>query len=167
MKIQWIPTNQVKPYKNNAKIHDQEQVDLIKESIETNGFTQPIVIDENNEILAGHGRFCAALVLQLKEVPVYKVYNWPEAKKKAYRIMDNKSAESAWDFDKLKEEFHFLEDTDYFNFTGFDTSEITKIWDTQTTQKTKKYKQELEKEYICPKCNHHFKEVKNTEINRD
>ena len=104
-------------YDFNNRNHDQKQIDLIANSIKEFGFNQPIVIDESNIILVGHGRLLAAQKLGLKEVPTLQLKDLTETQKKAYRILDNKlQNDSTWSFDNLELELGFLEDN------GFDLS---------------------------------------------
>lgn len=100
-------TTSLIPYEKNAKIHNKKQIQQIMDSIKEFNFTNPILIDENNVILAGHGRFLASQQLGIKEVPVIKLDYLSEAQKKAYRIADNKLTENGnWDYDLLKLEFY-------------------------------------------------------------
>ena len=78
------------PYEFNNRIHSVEQVERIARSIAEFGFNQPIVVDEQNTILVGHGRFLAAHKLGLKKVPCIKLTTLTDAQKRAYRILDNK-----------------------------------------------------------------------------
>ena len=101
--IKEMETNQLKPYKNNSRIHDEKQVEQISASIEKFGFTQPILIDENNIVLAGHGRLMAAQKLGLSKVPVIVLDDLSEAQKKAYVIADNKIGQnSKWNNEVLR-----------------------------------------------------------------
>lgn len=93
LRIENIPLSSIKPYKNNPKIHNNKQVQQIMDSITEFKFTSPILIDENNEIIAGHGRYLAAQKLGLTEIPTIKLLYLTEAQKKAYRIADNKLTE--------------------------------------------------------------------------
>jgi ParB-like chromosome segregation protein Spo0J len=111
MDIEYIKLSSLIPYEFNNRNHKEEQVDRIANSIKEFGFNQPIVIDESNIILIGHGRHLAALKLGLKEVPALQLKNLTEAQKKAYRILDNKlQNDSTWSFDNLELELGFLED---------------------------------------------------------
>ncbi len=98
------------PYTNNAKEHPDEQVKKIASSIKNYGWDQPIVVDEENEIIKGHGRLQAANLLGLDEVPVITRDDLTDAEKKASRIADNKTAESAWLEDELTTELDMLVD---------------------------------------------------------
>jgi len=110
---------EIKPYSKNAKKHPQKQVKLIAESIKRFGFDSPIIIDKNNEVIAGHGRLEAAKLLGLKDVPVIQKESLTPQEVKAYRLADNKIAESEWDMDLAIEELKGL-DSDLFDLTGFE-----------------------------------------------
>ena len=128
MDIALIKTSTLKPYEQNPRLN-KVAVSKIKQSIKEYGFRQPIVVDENMVILAGHTRLAASLELQLKEVPVHIAKGLSEAQKKAFRIMDNKSAEFAiWDKALLKDELLAIADLDFdMTLTGFDLSDINKL----------------------------------------
>ena len=96
--------SELKPYSKNAKKHPLEQVKIVAQSIKEFGWAQPIVVDENNEILIGHGRLKAAKLLKLETAPVYVLEGLSEEQKKKLRLIDNKSNESDWDIELLKEE---------------------------------------------------------------
>ena len=91
-------------YKDNPKAHSNEQVQRIAKSIELYGFVQPILLDSNNVIIAGHGRYEAAFLLDLKKVPVIYAKNLTENEVRAYRLLDNKLNESEWDIENLAED---------------------------------------------------------------
>lgn len=114
MEIENKPIDEIIPYEFNNRIHDQTQIDRIANSINEFGFNQPIVIDENNVILVGHGRLLAARKLGKTEVPTLKKLGLKETQKKAYRILDNKlQNDSTWSFDNLDLELGFLEDNGF------------------------------------------------------
>lgn len=108
LNIQYKPIKELKPYKKNAKKHDKKQVEQIANSIKEFGFTQPVIIDENNEVVAGHGRILGAKKAGLKEVPTVCLSDLTEEQVKAYRLVDNKLNESEWDKKTLKEELDEL-----------------------------------------------------------
>ena len=99
---------ELKPYKKNAKKHPKEQVEQIANSIKEFGFTQPVLIDRNNCVVAGHGRILGAKKAGLKEVPTLCLDDLTEEQIKAYRLADNKLNESEWDFNLLDEELSDL-----------------------------------------------------------
>ena len=108
----------IKPYEKNAKKHPAKQIRQVADSIREFGFNQPIVVDSNNIIIVGHGRFEAAKLLGLQEVPTLQV-NLTEEQAKAYRLADNKLNESEWDMDLAIGELKELSEQ-LFNLTGFD-----------------------------------------------
>lgn len=99
---------ELKPYKKNAKKHPKEQVERIANSIKEFGFTQPVIIDSNNCVVAGHGRILGAKKAGLKQVPTVMLEDLTEEQIKAYRLVDNKLNESEWDRQTLKEELDEL-----------------------------------------------------------
>lgn len=84
-----MPIENIRPYPKNAKKHPAEQIDKIAASIKEFGFNQPLVVDKNGVIIVGHGRYEAAQLLGMKEVPVIQV-NLTDEQAKAYRLADNK-----------------------------------------------------------------------------
>jgi DNA modification methylase len=119
-------THNLIPYVRNSRTHSDEQVAQIASSIREFGFTNPIIIDAENNIIAGHGRVLAAQKLGIKEVPCVVVDGWSEAQKKAYVIADNKLALNAgWDDAMLAIEFQELQDLGFdLSLTGFSNDEI-------------------------------------------
>lgn len=114
-----IAIAELTPYERNARTHSDEQLDKIKNSINEFGFVSPVIIDENNMILAGHGRVEAARAAGLTEVQYRQVTNLTEDQKKAYILADNKLSDMAgWDLDLLNEELASIE-LDMADF-GFD-----------------------------------------------
>lgn len=141
LNIIYEKTKLIKPYENNPKTHSKEQVTRIAKSISKFGFNSPILVDEENEIIAGHGRWLAVKQLEWEEVPILRLLHLNEAQKKAYRVADNRLSELGdWDTDLLKLEFLELEKMDLeFNLdiTGFDTAAIDIIIDNSITEKEK------------------------------
>ena len=107
--------DEIKPYIRNVKRHDKYQIDDVAESISKYGWKQPIVIDKDGVIVAGHGRYWAARKLHLATVPCVIADDLTEQEIREYRIADNKTNESEWDFDILGEELADLDFGD-FNF---------------------------------------------------
>ncbi len=121
------------PWARNARTHSKKQIKQLANSIETFGFTNPILIDKNNSILAGHGRVEAAKQLGLSEVPCIKIEHMTEAQKRAYVLADNKLALNAgWDEDLLAEELSELLSLDLdfdIDITGFSIAEVDNLID--------------------------------------
>jgi DNA modification methylase len=119
------------PYARNSRTHSDEQVAQIAASINEWGFTNPILVDIDGEIIAGHGRLLAAQKLGLKEVPCITAVGWSDAQKKAYVIADNKLGLNAgWDETLLKIEFKELGDLNFnLEKTGFSLDELAKLFD--------------------------------------
>lgn len=111
----------LKPYKKNAKKHPKEQVERIANSIKEFGFTQPVIIDKDNCVVAGHGRILGAKKAGLKTIPTVKLESLTEEQIKAYRLVDNKTNESDWDFSLLDEELGILAQDIDMELFGFDT----------------------------------------------
>lgn len=114
MEIQYRRLDEITPYENNAKTHDQTQINNVAESIKQYGFVQPVVIDRDGVIVIGHCRVMAAKKIGMKSVPCVCVDDLTPEQVKALRLVDNKTNESPWDFDLLAPE---LEELD---LTGFD-----------------------------------------------
>lgn len=115
----------IKPYERNAKKHDRKQIAKIAESITTFGFNQPIVVDKKNVIIVGHGRWEAAKLLGLKEVPTIKL-DITEDKARAYRLTDNKLNESPWDMELVITELKELGE-EFIEVSGFDGGLIMEV----------------------------------------
>ena len=111
---------ELKPYKKNAKKHPKEQVERIANSIKEFGFTQPVIIDSNNCVVAGHGRILGAKKAGLKQVPTVMLEDLTEEQIKAYRLVDNKLNESDWDYSLLDEELGVLSEDIDMSLFGFD-----------------------------------------------
>lgn len=133
LKIQTIKLADVRAYKNNPKLHNRAQVAKIRESIREFGFINPVLLDENLGIIAGHGRVAAAQDAGMTEVPAIILSHLTDAQKRAYRIADNKLTElGKWSIELLNLEFSELSNLDLdFNLeiTGFETAEIDLILD--------------------------------------
>lgn len=108
LNIIYRPIKELKPYKKNAKKHSKEQVEQIANSIKEFGFTQPVIIDKHDCVVAGHGRILGAKKAGLKQVPTVCLDELTEEQIKAYRLVDNKLNESEWDKKTLKEELDEL-----------------------------------------------------------
>ena len=104
MNIEYMKPNELVPYSKNAKLHPEDQVEHIANSIKMFGWTQPIVIDDRNVVVIGHGRLAAAKKLGLDQVPVVRRSDLTDEQTKALRIVDNRVAKSKTDRDLIAEE---------------------------------------------------------------
>lgn len=127
--IHVVETDQLVAYARNARTHSDYQVHLIAQSIKKWGFTNPVLVDGNGGIIAGHGRVLAAYKLGLTRVPCRVLGYLDEAQKQAYVLADNKLAEKAgWDFDMLKDELAEIESYGYdLADLGFEQEELESI----------------------------------------
>ena len=141
----------IKPYNKNAKIHSKRQIEQIANSIKEFGFNQPIVIDKDKTIIVGHGRYEAAKLLKLSDVPVLET-DLTEERVKAYRLADNKLNESEWDMNLVVEELQELSEP-MIGLTGFDIN----LKDPQFQADISGAERLDQKEPItCPECGHEF-----------
>lgn len=126
MKIEQRPISQLIPYINNSRKHSDEQVAQIAASIKEFGWTNPILVDGNNGLIAGHGRLLAARKLGMDKIPVIELAHLSENQKKALIIADNKLAlNSDWDTELLMIELSELDGDDYdLSVLGFDQDEL-------------------------------------------
>ena len=128
LQIEYVLATDLVPYENNSRTHSQQQVYQIKRSMTEFGFTNPILIDESNGIIAGHGRLQAAQELGIVLVPTITLKGLTEAQRKAYVIADNQLALNAgWDFESLKFELELISDQFDLSIIGFDDKELKKI----------------------------------------
>ncbi|NJL50894.1 MAG: ParB N-terminal domain-containing protein [Blastochloris sp.] len=125
-KIELRPTASLRPYPGNARRHSKRQVQQIAKSIERFGFTNPVLISDDGEIIAGHGRVMAARQLGLRDVPTLKLSHLSATERRAYVLADNKLALNAgWDADTLAIELQALIDIEFdVSLTGFSLAEI-------------------------------------------
>ena len=117
------------PYARNARTHSPEQVDQIAASIKEWGWTNPVLVDEEGGIIAGHGRILAAQKLGMAEVPVMVATGWTDAQKRAYVLADNKlTLNAGWDNDLLALELADLKALDFdTDLIGFSAEEIAAL----------------------------------------
>jgi DNA modification methylase len=137
LQILYQKIDQLKPYAHNARKHEKRQLKQIAESIRIFGFVNPVLVDRNNRIIAGHGRVEAARLLGMTEVPTIRLEDLSEEQIRAYVIADNKLAENAgWDREILAVELQHLLTLDCANFdvtiTGFEVAEIDAILEDET-----------------------------------
>src|SRR4030081_2836266 len=130
--IQYVSPDRLRPYPGNARTHSRKQLKLIADSIMRFGFTNPILVTGDFEVVAGHGRLQAAKTLGMPQVPVVALSSLSGADKKALIIADNRIAELAgWDRDILAIEYQGLHDLQFddIEVTGFSLGEIDTILD--------------------------------------
>lgn len=129
LKIVYRPLQELSPYAHNARTHSTEQVAQLVESIKQFGWTNPVLIDEKGEIIAGHGRVMAAEMLKMDSVPVIVLSGLTDEQKKAYRLADNRLPMNAgWDEDLLRMELSDLINADFdVSLTGFIPTEIDEL----------------------------------------
>lgn len=165
MQIVYKKVNDLIPYINNSRTHSDEQVNQIVASINEFGFTNPLLIDEKDNIIAGHGRLLASKKLKMEEVPCIVLSGLTEAQKKAYIIADNKMALNAgWDFNLLSLELENLKELDFdLELTGFSVDEIDGLLNTNEDIEDNDYEEQDLKEnntqlHKCPECGCEFED---------
>lgn len=163
--IEWKETGELIPYSNNSRTHSEKQVQQVAASIKEFGFTNPILIDEDNGIIAGHGRLQAAQLLGMDKVPTIALEGFTEAQRKAYVIADNQLAMNAgWDLDALKVEVDRLTELDFdLDLLGFDDDVLADLINTiepnfdPATEEEQGQLDELDPKWIdCPHCGKEF-----------
>ena len=127
--IERLAPDDLKPYAGNARTHSKKQIQQIAKSIERFGFTNPVLIDDGNGIIAGHGRVLAAKAIGMAEVPCLRLSNLSDADKRAYILADNKLALNAgWDKELLAIELQGLIEAKYdIDLTGLSIGEIDTV----------------------------------------
>lgn len=144
LQIEYILADKLVPYINNPRINDKA-VDQVAASIKEFGFKNPIIVDSENVIVAGHTRLLASRKLEMKEVPIIRAEDLTDKQIKAFRIADNKTSEFAeWDMELLEIE---MEDLDNI-FTGFDESEFNKLMGIEPEAEEDGFVQDLPEEPI-------------------
>ena len=132
--MQLVDINKLIPYVNNARTHSPEQITKLRSSLREFGFINPVLIDREYNVLAGHGRIAAAKEEGINEGPCVFVEHLSEAQKKAYILADNRMAmDAGWDTDLLLVEMESLKDMGFdIGMTGFDEKEIADLFETDT-----------------------------------
>jgi len=163
LEVIYVATTDLIPYANNPRTHSDQQVAQVAASIQEFGFNNPILIDEHNSIIAGHGRLAAAQKLNMNTVPTILLEGLSEAQRKAYVIADNKLTENGgWDYDILAVEIDRLKELDVnIDLTGFGVEElqvITQDVDFEPAGEDEQGKlDELDPKWIdCPHCGKEF-----------
>ena len=129
--MQLVPITKLVPYVNNARTHSPEQINKLRSSLREFGFINPVIIDRDYGVIAGHGRILAAKEEGITEVPCVFADHLTEAQKKAYIIADNRMAmDAGWDEELLRVEIESLQAADFDPLlTGFDEKELSKLFD--------------------------------------
>lgn len=167
MKIETLPLDRLIPYARNSRTHSDAQVAQVAASIREFGFTNPVLIDGENGIIAGHGRVLAARKLGLDKVPCIRLGHLSETQKRAYVIADNKLAlNSGWDEEMLALELAELREVDFdINIAGFDGDAIERLLnppepeirdDLDAPSDFPEADENIETEHRCPKCGYEW-----------
>lgn len=135
--MQLIATEKLIPYVNNARTHSAEQINKLRSSLREFGFINPVIIDRDLNVIAGHGRIEAAKAESISEVPCVFADYLTEAQKKAYILADNRMAmDAGWDEELLRVEIEALQAESFdVDLTGFDESEIADLFETDSEVK--------------------------------
>lgn len=172
--IEQVPIGDLKPYSGNARKHSEEQIFQIMESVKLTGWADPLLIDQNSVIIAGHGRLEAAKKLGMKKVPCLRM-KLNKTQSRALRIAHNKIASnSRWDQKTLRTELALLHNEGFdLSYTGFSVAElepfqlditededgVTKLEpvnDSGRKIKVKEYERSEGQHIECPECGHKF-----------
>lgn len=161
MKVEFVAIKSIIPYARNPR-KNAGAVAKVKASIKEYGWQQPIVVDAENVILAGHTRYLAAIEMGLSEVPVHVAEGLTPAQAKAYRIMDNRSHEQAeWDMDLLALEIEDLKEMDFdLELTGFweDDLLLNNAGEIPESSTKEINTDDYELNTKCPRCGFEFNE---------
>ena len=156
MQVEIRKISELVAYVGNPKTHPKNQIDVLKKSLKEFGWTNPVLIDADDVVIAGHGRIEAALHLGMTEAPTIQRDDLTPEQVNAYRILDNKSAElGGFDPHLLAVEFEALQVADFdLDLTGFDAKEIARVFDPPSEDSDTAA--EDEKTLTCPSCGHRF-----------
>lgn len=161
LKIEQVTLKSLVPYARNSKKHSDEQVNQIAESIKEFGFNNPVLIDKDNGIIAGHGRVLAAEKINLESVPCIRLGHLSEVQKKAYVIADNRLGEigGGWDWELLKlETDDLLENGLSLELIGWTDTDISRMLvsgrdtEKEAPEDFPEADESIETEHQCPKC---------------
>lgn len=149
--MQLVPIDKLVPYANNARTHSSEQLNKLRSSLREFGFINPVIIDRDFNVIAGHGRILAAKAENISEVPCVFVDYLTPAQKKAYIIADNRMAlDAGWDEEMLKVEIEALQADDFdLGLTGFDEKELAAFFDDDSDTKDDDFDVDAEMEKPC------------------
>jgi DNA modification methylase len=156
LSIETLPISSLKPWARNARTHSKKQIKQIAESITAFGFTNPVLVDRENTILAGHGRVAAAKLLELTEAPCVRLEHMTKAQKRAYVLADNKLALNAgWDEELLAEELEAIlgEDAGFdVSITGFSLAEVDSLIEGKAVEEDGDPADDVLPEDVLPRC---------------
>ncbi len=154
--MELVPIDRLVPYSNNARTPSPAQINKLRGSLREFGFINPVIIDRDYNIIAGHGRVMAAREEKLTEVPCVFADHLTEAQKKAYIIADNRMAlDAGWDEEMLKVEIESLEAQAFdLSLTGFDADELEKLFRDVTEDKVKEDDFDIDAELEKPAMTH-------------
>jgi len=163
-KLEHWSVERLKPYELNARTHSPEQVAQIAASIQEFGFTNPILVDGKDGIIAGHGRLMAAKDLGLKEVPVVVLDHLTPDQKRAYVLADNKLALNAgWDADLLQQEIMALSAVEFdLGLLGWSENELAGMLDPEGIDRAEAPEEfaevddDIETDHRCPSCGYEW-----------
>ena len=152
------------PYEKNARTHSPEQVAQLRASIQEFGFTNPILVDGKDGVIAGHGRLAAARDMGMTEVPVVVLDHLTPEQRRAYVIADNQLALNArWDAEILQQEVMALNLADFdLNLLGFDGDRISSLLDPEqiddgeAPDELNEVDDDLETDHRCPSCGYEW-----------
>lgn len=151
-----VPSKEIRPFEKNPKRHPKSQIERLKKNIVQFGFRGSLMLEspENKVIVCGHGRFQAGCELGMQEFPVVYAKDLTPEQVRAYRIADNKLAESSWDDRFLIEELSYLKNEKAdLESTGFTIQELGKYFEMDKNE----LDVQMQREVTCPKCHHTFK----------
>ena len=157
-----IKTADLIPYARNSRTHSDAQVAKLAASIKEFGFLNPVIVDGDNGIIAGHGRILAAQKLGLETIPTIEANHLTEAQRRAYVIADNRLAlDAGWDDELLRIELNDLDAEGFdLSLTGFDLDEMTILFDenisSQDAPDDFSEVDETDMQHTCPKCGFEF-----------
>jgi ParB family chromosome partitioning protein len=162
--VEMVPVADLLAYEKNARTHSDHQVQVLAEAIKASGFTNPLIIDPHNVLIAGHGRLEAARALGMPEVPCVRVTGLTETQITALRLSDNQiGLLSGWDEDLLREELRALTELDVdLSGLGFDDGELSRLFDqpdeaAEPETSTKEINpDDYQMGHTCPKCGFEF-----------
>ncbi len=161
LRVEYLAVSGLLPYARNSRTHSDAQVSQIAASIKAFGFTNPILISEGSDIIAGHGRALAAAKLGMSEVPCIRLGHLTETQRRAYVIADNRLALNAgWDTAMLSLELQELQTSQFdMKLLGFDPEEMADIMlgpDFKAGSEDDQGKLDEKAKISCPECGHEF-----------